>query len=562
MPECGAFAGETGDSFLGKLYLDGVPASEAVRRYADLDIIKAAKVPRRYEIALDLQRSRDHKSDIDFSFADYIDQNLSKKTLFLSRQSLATPLLWKLAEPVFARLLDVIGEDQDQLRSAKLLHHLEAAGLNRVPIHPRIVEHFNLPGIGADHLYAINRTRLSFNQYSADYVNEIYQYEIYAGLRFLADREFRAAVESLKAGFELAPGSPDAADGLSRAYAALGRNNEALEMACVAVHRDVENRAYMMNLAQCYLRVGHSMAARAALERSVQIHPDHLDTVFLLSDQMAAHGHSAQSVRLLETTARRLKHVPAAYHKLAYRLCEVNEAARAADVLTEAMETCARHLPIRFQLADVLVQLRRENEAVPILTTATERHADSAECHFRLGHVLWRANRLDEAEAEIRRAENLAPQSDETKATLADLLAARGRANEGVEILKEIVARQPDNSRYCGQLGYLLWRGNHLADAACAFARAVSLAPENRTFKLALAEVLTRCNKLEEALPLLLSAAENSGDPDLYTRAGRHCLQLGDLDGAESWFTQAIAVRADYQPAIDGVTEITSRKRQ
>ena len=222
---CGVFAGEFGDGFLAQLFQKGVTANDAVDIYADLDIIRTQKIERRFEIGLETQRLRDQKAGFDVSIADFIADNIGRLPLFISRQNLAKPLFWCLSRIVFSRLLNALGDCERKVGQAELLHHISFWGLLEMPIHPKIVRHFRVSDRDSGYKFRVNRSRLTFDQYTSDYMKEIFQVDIFEGIRLLDQGQYEAAEVRLRQGLELAPSSPDAASAMGKLLAKLGRKH-------------------------------------------------------------------------------------------------------------------------------------------------------------------------------------------------------------------------------------------------------------------------------------------------------------------------------------------------
>jgi hypothetical protein len=108
-------------------------------RFADIRISRVVDLDRLHELTMSKIRLLDRDSDI--VVADFVDRHFSTKRLFLMQIHPNGPMLRYLAQEVF-RVCDVSGgettERLDQIEQERGIGSYDA------PIHPEIVDHFNL----------------------------------------------------------------------------------------------------------------------------------------------------------------------------------------------------------------------------------------------------------------------------------------------------------------------------------------------------------------------------------------------------------------------------------
>jgi protein O-mannosyl-transferase len=111
--------------------------------------------------------------------------------------------------------------------------------------------------------------------------------------------------------------------------------------------------------------------------------------------------------------------------------------------------------------------------SVPLWTDAVAREPASARAHYQLGMALRQANRPVEAEAAFRRALAVAAAGDDigrrAANNLAALLASSGRLQEAQAVLRDAVARFPDDPRALGNLAEVTARLGQEAEARRLF---------------------------------------------------------------------------------------------
>jgi Flp pilus assembly protein TadD len=135
-----------------------------------------------------------------------------------------------------------------------------------------------------------------------------------------------------------------------------------------------------------------------------------------------------------------------------------------------------QYAPAAINLADLYRQLHREGDAESVLKTAIGFSRRDAGLHHALGLTLIRQKRPDEALTEIRTATDLEPGRSRYAYVYAVALHSSGRVDEALKILKENLARHPDDhdtlstlvtfSRDSGNIGAALEYADQLARLA------------------------------------------------------------------------------------------------
>jgi tetratricopeptide (TPR) repeat protein len=101
------------------------------------------------------------------------------------------------------------------------------------------------------------------------------------------------------------------------------------------------------------------------------------------------------------------------------------------------------YLPIRFRLADTLVDLGQPDAARTLLTEAATQHPDQAIVHAVLGRLELRQKRYADAATHLAQALKLEPQADALYQDLAEAYAGQGNAERAAEARAKAGSRQP-----------------------------------------------------------------------------------------------------------------------
>ncbi len=145
--------------------------------------------------------------------------------------------------------------------------------------------------------------------------------------------------------------------------------------------------------------------------------------------------------------------------------------------------------PASANLADLYRQLGRDSDAESVLRKAIETSPQDAGLHHALGLALVRLKREDEAIAELHRAVELEPNRARYAYVYAVGLEASGHRSDAIEVLKDNLARHPEDR---DTLFALIGFSRDAGDAAAALQYAEQLArlePTNAELK-ALIETL------------------------------------------------------------------------
>ena len=120
----------------------------------------------------------------------------------------------------------------------------------------------------------------------------------------------------------------------------------------------------------------------------------------------------------------------------------------AADAEPEykaALHLSPQYAPAAINLADLYRQLGRDDDGESVLRAALATSAQDAGLHHVLGLTLTRLKRPDAALAEFRRAAELQPDRPRYVYVYAVALHSNGRGDEAIAVLKEGVAKHPEN---------------------------------------------------------------------------------------------------------------------
>ncbi|MGC2409929.1 MAG: tetratricopeptide repeat protein [Methyloceanibacter sp.] len=163
-----------------------------------------------------------------------------------------------------------------------------------------------------------------------------------------------------------------------------------------------------------------------------------------------------------------------------------------------ALRLSPHYGPASANLADLYRQLGREADAESTLRKAIETSPQDAGLHHALGLALVRLKREDEAIAELRRAAELEPDRARYAYVYAVGLDASGHRSDAIQVLKDSLARHPDDR---DTLLALIGFNRDVGDAATALQYAEQLAriePANAELKTLLETLRSQAGAPEQ----------------------------------------------------------------
>ncbi len=274
-------------------------------------------------------------------------------------------------------------------------------------------------------------------------------------------------------------------------------------------------------------------AARASLERALDIDPDSPIARFNLAEVMRRQGRFAAAVEQY----RRTLALDSNYAKAHLGLGLINR-----QQGRPAMESFRRALQSDRLLAEAHLGLGRESlergsaaEAARHFLQALRVDPDSAEAHLNLGLAQARQGLQEEALAAFRQAAALDPASAEAHYNLGVALARKGRIQEALQFFRQAVRLKPEDAEAQSNLGMAYSQLGRLRDAVAVFRQAVRLRPDSARAYVNLGLTQARLGRTGEAIEALSrSASLAPRNAEIRFHLGLVYLSAGDRAAAEA----------------------------
>lgn len=288
-----------------------------------------------------------------------------------------------------------------------------------------------------------------------------------------------------------------------------------------------------VKLAMAQAKTGAYDAARASLERALDIDPDSPIARFNLAEAMRRQGRYADAIEQY----RRTLALDPNYAKAHLGLGLIH---RQQD--RPAMESFRRALRSDPLLAEAHLGLGKETlergpaaEAARHFLQALRVAPGSAQAHLNLGLAQARQGHQEEALAAFRQAAALDPASPEAHYNLGVALARMGRTREALQFFRQAVRLKPEDAEAQSNLGMAYSQLGRLQDAVAAFRRAVRLRPDSARAYVNLGLTQARLGRIGEAIEALSRSANLSPrNPEVRLHLGLLYLSAGDKASAKA----------------------------
>lgn len=152
-----------GDAFVQSLLRQGLGKAEIIRKYLAIDWDEAMDLDALLAKVLDIQRAKERHTDV--KIIDFIEGRFREKQLFVTMNHIGNDLAIHIVD----QILEKIGLEPLDPAVHRTISQLMAPEL---PIHPGIIDHFNLRYVTKDHRYRLDdRQLLTFEDYLGRYID-------------------------------------------------------------------------------------------------------------------------------------------------------------------------------------------------------------------------------------------------------------------------------------------------------------------------------------------------------------------------------------------------------
>jgi tetratricopeptide (TPR) repeat protein len=205
--------------------------------------------------------------------------------------------------------------------------------------------------------------------------------------------------------------------------------------------------------------------------------------------------------------------------------------------------------------ADLLAQQGRMDEARNVLAQVKPANAEQAQRKILAQSYWLREHReAPAAYALVRAALDRQPENHELLSELALVCEKLKRFDEMERLLRQLMAKAPQEAHAFNALGYSLADRNiRLDEARQLIEKAVQLAPQDPYIQDSLGWVLFRQGQHQEALRILQAAYKSKPDAEIAAHLGEVLWTVGQLREAGAIWREGLLLKADNETLIQTV---------
>ena len=298
------------------------------------------------------------------------------------------------------------------------------------------------------------------------------------GQALLAAGDWPAAVESFRAALERDPTLAPARAGLADALSFLG-DWAGAEEAYRRALSDEDMASARNGLGNLLALEGRAQDAIAEYRRAIELDPELRTARANLGGALASLGRWDEALEQLRFAVNQCPECPDSapqYRNLARALNETGRPEEALDPLRKGVALTPDDLELRLDLANQLTATRRPKEALEQYQALLQRQPDHAQCLFGQANTLALLGRLDEAKAGYQKALSVQPAFPEAHRNLGFLALQVGELAAAEASLRAALRLDPDQGDAHGALAEVLRRRGRTEEAATHEAAARRLA--------------------------------------------------------------------------------------
>jgi tetratricopeptide (TPR) repeat protein len=292
-----------------------------------------------------------------------------------------------------------------------------------------------------------------------------------------ATRDALATYEEIVRLDDMGPKAMMARDHIAAIDLAQGRDSDASKLVGVVLQKNPRDNDALLVRAQIELKHQDSTAAVGDLRALLRDQPNSAEINRLLGRAYMANGEPSLAEQALHAAVDAAPRDTGIRIELAQLLLRTGRADQSVAMLEEAV----RNAPADAQLREVLVRAYvAKSDFVAARGAADDLKTlrpDSAAGFYLAGLIAQAQQRPDDAQKEFERALALQPKAFDALLALARLDLARGRGDQAVVLVKDAVARNPDNALAMSLLGEIYLEQKNLPLALETLNAAIKLAP-------------------------------------------------------------------------------------
>jgi putative PEP-CTERM system TPR-repeat lipoprotein len=289
------------------------------------------------------------------------------------------------------------------------------------------------------------------------------------GQRYLAEGNLDKASVEFRNALQIQPKAAEALYLNGRVAEQRGNVSEAVGLYQAAIDAKPDYDRARASLGKAYVFGGAPRQAMEIIGPGLLAHPDDPD---LLAARAAARHQLKDDVEARADAELAAKLAPAnenAVAVLAALYQQAGESARAVSLVSDAVAKIPSSVDLRRVLASLYLSTGQPDNAEEQMRKIIELQPRDLGPRSQLAVHFARAHKLDEAQRVLEDAVRDLPQKDQAKLTLVDFIATQRSRAQGEKILRDFIAREPDDLDLRLGLAVLLQRTGAVQAAVATY---------------------------------------------------------------------------------------------
>ncbi len=249
----------------------------------------------------------------------------------------------------------------------------------------------------------------------------------------------------------------------------------------------------------------------------------------------------------------------------AKKFVEESKLAEARIELQTAVDLKPEQAEGYYQLAEVLIKLGDYSRSLENYNSAINFDPNHKEARIHLASLQLIAKQYEQAESNLNHVLTLEPNNDDANILMANLIATGPRKDlEGARsTLNSVLERDPKSVPALGSLGHLELTTNNAKLAEEYFVKGLKIEPNNQALQMALADLLARQGRLDEAQETLSKLVTSNPDQTgLRYVLGEFFLRRGLNENALEQYEEIIEQEPSRHEARDRLYDMYLARRE
>lgn len=197
--------------------------------------------------------------------------------------------------------------------------------------------------------------------------------------------------------------------------------------------------------------------------------------------------------------------------------------------------------------------------AINLFREAVEQKPSDKDLLYYLALSYKRFDLIDSAYYYFRRARVYSPRDRDINKELVELCPIYGDYDCAINAIAVMVMTGDNEKMYWPVLAELYLRRDDADMAVKYYQLLIDDDPDNKTYYLPLAAILSRMGRFEQSNQVLLTADKRLGpSPEVFTNIAVNYINLNKLNEAEEFFRKSLAVRPDNIPVWINLAQLLS----